>query len=138
MKINYRLANGKTVEVEVTESQAEVIIKTKQKSENNETKHKLRKAKGEASLDYLFDEYEWEAADSRVDVQGEVERQEESERTERAVGCLTDKQQAVIRLHFYDGYKFAEIAELLGISKAAVTKHKDAALQALRKILKNF
>ena len=137
MKTDYKLARGKTVEVEVTAEQAVVIAKIVKKSENNDYKHLVRKTR-ETSLEYLSDEHDWEPQDGTTDVQREVEREDDAERMKRAIDCLTEKQQTIIRLHFYDGYQFVEIAEIMGISKSTVSRHFDAAKKALEKILKNF
>lgn len=136
-KIKYRLANGKTIEVEVTEEQAEVITKTVKKSENNDYKHFVRKTR-ETSLEHLNDEYGWEPQDDTVDVQREVIRLDEAQRLRRAVACLTDKQQLLVRLCYFEGKEFQEVAEMLGVSKAAVSQQFKTIYGQLKRILENF
>jgi len=48
---------------------------------------------------------------------------------------LTDDQEQVLRLHFFEGYTFAEIAEKLGQSYANVRNHHYRGLEKLRKQL---
>lgn len=45
---------------------------------------------------------------------------------------LTPRAGQVVRLRFYNGMKYAEISEALGISEAAVYKHLRNAIQTLR------
>ncbi|HMI50611.1 MAG TPA: sigma-70 family RNA polymerase sigma factor [Candidatus Saccharimonadales bacterium] len=46
--------------------------------------------------------------------------------------ALTDEQRETLRLHFFEGYSFAEIAEKLGQSYANVRHHHYRGLQRLR------
>ena len=137
MKVNYELADGQVVEVEVTEAQAAALGLMKTKQESYERKFKRRTLR-ETSLERLSDEYEWEPADESVNVQAAVEQGYEAERMGRAIACLTDKQQRIVRLYFYEGYRFREIAEIMGVSKSTVSRHYEYAKAALEKILKNF
>jgi len=137
MKINYRLANGKTAEVEVTEAQAAAIKKETQRFENNETKHKLRRAR-ETSLDYLTDEFDWEQADEAVNVEEQVIREDEADRVRWAIARLTEKQQLLVWLCFFEGKEFQEVAEILGVSKAAVSQQFKTIYAALKKYLENL
>ena len=121
MRKQYTGTNGKTFTVEVTAEQAEVMIDIDRKFDSNERKFRARATK-EASLDYLSDEYEWEPQDNTVDVQQEVEREDEAERVRRAVACLNEKQQLIVRLCYYEGKEHQEVAAILGVSKAAVSQ----------------
>jgi RNA polymerase sigma-70 factor (ECF subfamily) len=50
-------------------------------------------------------------------------------------GALTGEQRETLRLHFFEGYTFAEIAEKLGQSYANVRNHHYRGLEKLRKHL---
>jgi len=134
MTINYKFANGKTVEVEVTAEQAEVIVDINRKFDSNERKFKMRKAK-ETSIDYLSDEYEWELTDETVDVQGSVEREDDAERVRQAVACLDAKQQEVVRLYFYEGKTTREIAAIFGIHHSNAARQIETIKRTLKKLL---
>lgn len=56
-----------------------------------------------------------------------------SERMEKVISLLTDKQRLVINLMFVEGYTQSEIADLMSISSAAVKKH----LEKAKEIIKN-
>ena len=133
-KIQYRLASGKTVEVEVTEEQAEVIIKTKRKFENNETKFKLRKLR-ETSLEQIRDDYDWEQADDTIDVQGEFERTETAEEVRQAVETLNAKQRELVRLYFYEEKTQVEIAAIFGVDQSCIAKQIKTVCGKLKKLL---
>ena len=51
------------------------------------------------------------------------------------VESLTEDQRETLRLHFFEGYTFAEIAEKLGQSFANVRNHHYRGLDKLRKYL---
>jgi RNA polymerase sigma-70 factor, ECF subfamily len=53
----------------------------------------------------------------------------------RIVEDLTDDQRETLRLHFFEGYTFAEIAEKLGQSYANVRNHHYRGLEKLRRHL---
>jgi RNA polymerase sigma-70 factor (ECF subfamily) len=51
------------------------------------------------------------------------------------LGALTEEQRETLRLHFFEGYTFTEIAEKLGQSYANVRNHHYRGLEKLRKHL---
>jgi RNA polymerase sigma-70 factor (ECF subfamily) len=51
------------------------------------------------------------------------------------LGALTEEQRETLRLHFFEGYTFTEIAEKLGQSLANVRNHHYRGLEKLRKHL---
>jgi len=53
----------------------------------------------------------------------------------QVVGGLTKDQRETLRLHFFEGYTFTEIAEELGQSYANVRNHHYRGLEKLRKHL---
>jgi RNA polymerase sigma-70 factor (ECF subfamily) len=56
----------------------------------------------------------------------------------RIVDELTSDQRETLRLHFFEGYTFAEIAEKLGQSYANVRNHHYRGLEKLRKHLSEY
>ncbi|WP_353065862.1 RNA polymerase sigma factor [Arcanobacterium hippocoleae] len=55
----------------------------------------------------------------------------------QALGGLTERQREIVTLHFFENHSVTEIAELLGISKPAVSKQLKAAISNLRKTMVN-
>ena len=61
------------------------------------------------------------------------------EHISRLIGSsLTPQTATVVRLRFYEGLKYADISEELGISEAAVYKHLRRAIEILRPIIKEY
>jgi RNA polymerase sigma-70 factor (ECF subfamily) len=56
-------------------------------------------------------------------------------RWRKVLGALTEEQRETLRLHFFEGYTFSEIAEKLGQSYANVRNHHYRGLEKLRKHL---
>ncbi len=53
------------------------------------------------------------------------------------LNSLTPEQRETLRLHFFEGYTFAEIAEKLGQTYANIRNHHYRGLEKLRKYLPN-
>jgi len=128
---------GNFIDIEVSDEQAELIIELKRQDESYARKLKRRTLK-EASLEYLREEFKFDIVDKTVAVQDEVEREEMAERVRWAVAYLTKKQQLLVELHFYEDKPFSEIAEMLGVSKSAVTQQFKTIYKTLQNILKDF
>ena len=137
MKVKWEIRKGKFVEIEVTDEQAEVLVELKRQGESHERKYKRRELK-ETSLDYLYDEFEWEAPDKSIDIPGDFEREETAEQVRRAIACLTEKQQLLIRLRYYEDKSLVEIAAAFGVTKSAITHQFETIHRTLKKILENF
>ncbi|MEZ5393583.1 MAG: sigma-70 family RNA polymerase sigma factor [Bryobacterales bacterium] len=59
----------------------------------------------------------------------------QEERVTRALGALTERQRDVMLLTCWEGFSYAETAEILGLSPGTVGAHRDKALKNLRRIL---
>jgi RNA polymerase sigma-70 factor (ECF subfamily) len=64
-----------------------------------------------------------------------VEKRMDRQRLRVAIGQLTSAQQQVILLRFAEGFKVAEVAELMGKSQGAVKILQHRAVKRLRKLL---
>jgi len=53
----------------------------------------------------------------------------------QAIEALSEEQRETLRLHFFEGYTFAEIADKLGQSYANIRNHHYRGLEKLRKHL---
>lgn len=69
---------------------------------------------------------------TRQDPQYLMEEQEFSEKLENALASLPENQRTTFLLNRIDGKKYAEIAELEGVSVKAIEKRMHLALKALR------
>ena len=135
MKKHYTFANGKIAELEVNSAVAEALADFKREDEN-EARNKRRR--NEISLDELYDETEWEPTDTTVDIEADYIAQEEKDTLLAAVSGLTEKQQRLIRLYYYEEKTSYEIAVILGISQSAVIQQLATIKTALKKYFDKF
>jgi len=145
MKINYKLADGRTVEVEVTEAQAEVLITLERQERNARRKsryHRDRYGKV-VSLDAMAEEDDEqtnktmrEAIDTSVDVSADIEREEEVAEVRQAVECLNARHRELVRLYFEEEKTQVEIAAIFGIDQSSVARQLKTVLSKLEKLLK--
>lgn len=73
-----------------------------------------------------------ETADPRCSIE---ERMLREERVTRALGALTERQRDVVLLTCWEGFSYAETAEILGLSAGTIGAHRDKALKKLRRLL---
>lgn len=95
---------------------------------------KRRIARTTSFLRQSFSEYETEqAAQIADDAGGRMERDWD---LSRAIAQLSEKQQMVIRLHYYSGMTLPEIAHIFHISENTLKKRLQAGLSHLRQALR--
>ncbi len=75
------------------------------------------------------------AGNSDTEYEGSVEGQFGRAGWRKAFESLTPDQQQTLRLHFFEGYTFAEIAEKLGQSYGNIRNHHYRSLEKLRSFL---
>lgn len=56
----------------------------------------------------------------------------ENEHLREALYSLTERQREIVRLYHFEGYKMPEIAELLGLTKSAISRHLSTAMKNLK------
>ena len=124
-----RRPKGTWVEVELTDAQAAEVLRLEVKAESYERKFKRRETK-ETSSDALYDEHDWEAVDSAVDIQAEVE---EADAIEQLIAPLSQERRELVLLYYRDGFTLAEIGRHFGISESAAKRRLDTAIGQLKK-----
>jgi len=120
---------GNWVDVELDEAQAQEVMTLIKQDRNLDRKLRWRGAK-ETSSDALYDEHDWEAADSAVDIQAEVE---EADAIEQLIAPLTQERRELVLLYYRDGSTLAEIGRHFGISESAAKRRLDTAIGQLKK-----
>jgi len=75
---------------------------------------------------------------SRSDPEGEMHQQQLRHYLEWAMGRIPEEQRLVVVLKIYQGLKFTEIAEVLGLPVNTVKSRLYYGLRALREVLKSF
>ena len=129
--IRYRLSDGHTEEIEVSEALAAEYAAMERREKQIERKETRRHQSLDKSLESGFD-----VVDTRVDIQSEAERNEDAIRIHNAIQSLTEKQRLVFLRHAEDELTFREIGEELGVGTQAVWEHYTAAIKKLKKCLK--
>lgn len=123
MKIQYKFIN-ETVEIEVDEEWANLVIALDRQEYNNDHKETRR----HVSLSNMEYEGEFFATDDPALLQiGD------SIDMIRAIEKLPTRQKEVIYLYFYDGLNMVEIAKRLGVNPSTVREALNSAKKNLKK-----
>jgi len=77
-------------------------------------------------------------AETRSDPASDLNRQELQSAVQRAVEALPDGEREVLLLSEYNGFKYAEISEILGIPVGTVKSRMFSAVQRLKEALKGL
>jgi len=134
---DYELYNGKTVKVNVNSAVAAALAGFKREDENEERKERWRSEHERDCISYeaLNEETGWEPTDTTVDIEADYIAQEEKEALLAGVSALTEKQQHIIRLYYYEYKTMPEIAREYGVSKMAISKQFAVIHKALKNII---
>ena len=134
VKISYKLAEGKRVEIEVTEEFAKEYEQMQRIEQRREMRDKKR-ARKTVSLDFLMENGIEIADDSPNPLDLLIEKEESAQSLISLADFLTARQKQIMELYFVVGYTKAEISRILKLSKPTVKQHLS---EATKKILKNF
>mgnify|MGYP005918609317 CR=1 FL=1 len=135
MKTTYKLADGKTVEIEVSAELAATLADFNRKEQNEARKYRRRK---EVSIEALKDETGWEPIDTAADIATVLIADEEKATLLAAVSRLSDKQRRLVNLRYYEEKTEYEIAAILGINQSNVHRQLNTIHNALKKVLEKF
>ena len=128
MKIKYEFAT-ETVEVEVSEKDANIIVDLDRQEYNINHKETRR----HCSLDaFNLDDTLFPSDD---DVETEVATKDEYRRLYAAIAQLSTRQQYLIQQVFIEGRKYTDIAREEGVDRTAISHATDRAIKNLKKIL---
>jgi len=99
MTVPYTLANGKIIELEVSEAVARLLADFKREDENY--RRKMRRH-NEISLDALHDDTDFEPADPNANIEEDYIAQEEKYELRAAIQKLNKKDREFIQALYYD------------------------------------
>lgn len=133
-KINYKPGDGQVFELDVPDDIAQITVQFETQDDNHKRNERNRKNK---SLDFMA-EYGAEVADPTQNVEETAARQEVLDTLAAAVSSLNPKQQRLVRLRYYEGKTDAEIAQILGVSRPAITQQFGTIHKALKKFFDKF
>lgn len=129
MKINYRTADGKTIELEVPDDVGSFYIDSVGAEKKNDRRNSRPDRHSQLST-YSYEDarYFSDGTDLLADLI-------DSETVSRAMSHLTERQQYLIRKIYLEGWKFTEIAALEGVDESAIRHAVKRAKERLKKVL---
>lgn len=132
-KVTYEL-NGKIIEIDLPDDKAKEYLEFKEGERKAEEREKWRQRKKINSLEAMSEANEV-FSDKRADFEDSFVLSDE---LQQALFKLTEGQRKVVKLYYFCGYTYAEIAKELQLDKASVGQQLKRALKNLKKILNNF
>ena len=130
MNIRYNFATGEIAEVEVSEEIGAVIVESRHQEALNDRKESRRHYHYDA--DDIYEGEEYGADDPDLLALFPTDAQD---KVAYAMASLTESQREVISALFLEDIPAKEYAAKKGISEAAVSKTKKAALKKMKKVL---
>ena len=129
MKINYRTADGKTIELEVPDDVGSFYIDSVGAEKKNDRRNSRPDRHSQLST-YSYEDarYFSDGTDLLADLI-------DSETVSRAMSHLTERQQYLIRKIYLEGWKFTEIAAIEGVDESAIRHAVNRAKDRLKKVL---
>lgn len=131
IKITYQLADGQTIEIEVSPEVATVLTETYRKELALQKQDKRHIAR----LGFTEGITESHASLMAEDVADLVERMEDYAQLHSAVDRLPEIQRHRIQLHFFEGLSVGEIADIEGACHQSVSESLQTAIENLQKTL---
>jgi len=128
MKINYKDADGKIIELEVSDEVGTFYLSSVEEEKKNERRETRRHTSLE-SFTYEDKRFFDDGTDLLADIIA-------SETVSRAMTYLTERQQYLIRRCFLEGWSYTELAALEGKDESAIRHAVNRAKDKLRKFLK--
>lgn len=133
VKIEYKTANGSRICVEVSTSVKELL-------EQSDRQIRSQRRQDRRYLDFtpLTDEVlEISLLGIYEDTADLLERMERNARLHKAIGKLTEIQRRRLRLYYFEGLTYSQIAKLEGVSHRAVIYSIEQALKQLKTLCQN-
>jgi len=127
MLINYKDADGRIIELEVSDEVGTFYISSVEEEKKNERRETRRHTSLE-SFTYEDKRFFDDGTDLLADLIA-------SETVSRAMSHLTERQQYLIRKTCLEGWKYTELAALEGVDESAIRHAVNRAKNKLKKML---
>jgi RNA polymerase sigma-70 factor (ECF subfamily) len=125
LKINYQDADGRFIELEVTEEVGQFYLDSLEEEKNNNRKETRRHTS--------LSEFEWEDSDYFTDTHNPIEFIADTVGLAEAIKKLSPSQQVLIREVFFEGKRPLDLARREGIDKSSMSHRIVRAIKSLRK-----
>ena len=130
MLINYKNADGKTIELEVSDEVGTFYLESIDAENKNDRRNSRPDRHSQLStFSYEDARYFSDGTDLLADLI-------ESEAVRNTMACLSERQQYLIRKCFMEGWSYTDLAALEGKDESAVRHAVDRAKKKLREVLK--
>jgi len=130
MLINYKNADGKTIELEVSDEVGTFYLESIDAENKNDRRNSRPDRHSQLSIfSYEDARYFSDGTDLLADLI-------ESEAVRNAMACLSERQQYLIRKCFMEGWSYTDLANLEGKDESAIRHAVDRAKKKLRGFLK--
>lgn len=130
MKINYKDADGKIIEMELSEEIGTFYLESIDAEKKNDRKNSRPDRHLQLStFSYEDARYFSDGTDLPTDLI-------EAEFIKQAMACLNERQQYLIRKCFIEGWSYTDLAKLEGKDESSVRHAVNRAKKKLRKVLK--
>jgi len=127
MKINYKDANGKFIEMEVSDQVGAFYLSSVEEEKRNER----RETRRHSSLDsFTYEDKRF--FDDGTDLLADLIA---SETVSRAISRLTERQQYLVRKCFLEGWSYTDLAAIEGVDESAIRHAVNRAKNRLKKYL---
>ena len=130
MLINYKNADGKTIELEVSDEVGTFYLESIDAEKKNDRRNSRPDRHSQLST------FSYEDARYFSDGTDLLAELIESEAVGNAMACLSERQQYLIRKCFMEGWSYTDLAALEGKDESAVRHAVDRAKKKLREVLK--
>jgi len=130
VKISYKLTNGSEICVEVSTSVQE-LLEQSDRQIRSQRRQDRRHLDFKVSTDGNSDSPLLPTYEDTADL---LERMERDARLHKAIGKLTEVQQRRLRLYYFEGMAYSQIARLEGVSHSTVITTVEQALKRLRNL----
>ena len=129
MKINYTTADGKTIELEVSDDVGTFYLDSVDAEKKN-ARRETRPDRHTSLESFVYEDKRY--FDDGTDLLADLI---DSEVVSRAMSHLTERQQYLIRKIYLEGWKFTEIAAIEGVDESAIRHAVNRAKDRLKKVL---
>jgi len=130
MKIYYKDADGKVIELEVTDEVGAFYLSSLEAEKKNDRKNSRPDRHTQLST---FDFEDARFFSDSTDLLADLIK---SEAINQVMSCLNERQQYLIRKCFLEGWSYTDLAVLEGKDESAIRHAVDRAKKKLRKFLK--
>ena len=129
MKICYKDADGRVIELEVTEEVGTFYLSSVEDEKSNDRRNTRRHT---SLSEFTFEDARF--FDSGVDICGEFA---ESELMKSVMAQMTTREKFLILMHYRDGHTYSEIAKVEGKYPSTIMRETDKAADKFKRFYKD-